>query len=246
MRISRIRLSDETSRPSHTAHRAATHNPRCCAITGNTAQSSGAASTTSSRSMPPSLSRVTPSISRRTFAELIACAISCPCSLPALVSNQGPFPPPALPGFTSTTDLSATPQRPACPSRASGWSSLTTPWGFPCCVRFPCVHAVTTTPAQRLGSLLLYLPAVSAFPEMAIGSACATSFSRLAQCSLTLRPAHSRCHHIRGTLHRRLQPLCYLHSCSGCFRLEQIAGWDSHPLGKRRLNTAHARSGRLQ
>ena len=27
-------------------------------------------------------------------------------------------------------------RRPACPSRASGWSSLTTPRGFPCCVRF--------------------------------------------------------------------------------------------------------------
>src|SRR6266496_3168235 len=30
----------------------------------------------------------------------------------------------------------------------------TTPWGFPCCVRFPCVHAVATTPAQRLGVLI--------------------------------------------------------------------------------------------
>jgi len=120
---------------------------------------------------------------------------------------------------------------------------LITPRGFPCCVRFPCVHAVTTTPAQRLGSLMLNHPVVSAFPEMAIGSACATSFSRLAQCLLTLRPAHSRCHHIRGTLHRRLQPLRCLHSCSGCFRLEQIAGWDFHPLGKRRLNTAHANGG---
>jgi hypothetical protein len=39
----------------------------------------------------------------------------------------------------------------ACPSRASGWSSLTTLRGFPCCVRFPCVHAAATTPAQRLG-----------------------------------------------------------------------------------------------
>jgi hypothetical protein len=27
----------------------------------------------------------------------------------------------------------------------------TTLWGLPCCVRFPCVHAVATTPAQRLG-----------------------------------------------------------------------------------------------
>lgn len=33
-----------------------------------------------------------------------------------------PFPPPALPGFPGTTSLSATPGRPACPSRASGWS----------------------------------------------------------------------------------------------------------------------------
>jgi hypothetical protein len=36
--------------------------------------------------------------------------------------------------------------RPTCPSRASGRSSQTTPWGFPCCVRFPCVHAAANTP----------------------------------------------------------------------------------------------------
>src|SRR5208283_977798 len=41
--------------------------------------------------------------------------------------------------------------RPDCRSRASGWSSLTSPWGFPCCVRFPCAHAAATTPVQRLG-----------------------------------------------------------------------------------------------
>lgn len=75
---------------------------------------------------------------------------------------------------------------------ASGWSSLTTSWGLPCCVRFPCVHAVATTPAQRLEVLLRSLPpAVSAFPERVVGSACASSFSRLARRSLALRP---RCH----------------------------------------------------
>ena len=47
----------------------------------------------------------------------------------------------------------ATPRRPACPSRASGWSSLTTPWGFPCCVHSPCVHAAASTPARRSRSL---------------------------------------------------------------------------------------------
>ena len=35
---------------------------------------------------------------------------------------------------------------------------------------------------------------VSAFPDRLVGSACASSFSRLARCSLALRPAHSRCH----------------------------------------------------
>src|ERR1700730_6347423 len=68
-------------------------------------------------------------------------------------------------------------------------------WGFPCCVPFPCGHAVATTPAQRLGVLFaLVHPAVSAFPERVVGSACALSFSRIAQRSLALRPAHSRCH----------------------------------------------------
>ena len=44
--------------------------------------------------------------------------------------------------------------------------------------------------------LLARNPAVSAFPERVIGSACASSFSRLARRSLALRPAHSRCHQL--------------------------------------------------
>src|SRR6266853_3265884 len=65
-------------------------------------------------------------------------------------------------------------------------------------------------------------PAVSAFPERVIGSACASSFS-LARRSLALRPAHSRCHQF-VTRFPRLQPLRHLHSCSGCFRLERSPG----------------------
>src|ERR1700674_2782736 len=46
-----------------------------------------------------------------------------------------------------------------------------------------------------MGVLLAHShPAVSAFPERGIGSACTSSFSRIAQRSLTLRPAHSRGH----------------------------------------------------
>src|SRR5471032_338499 len=43
-------------------------------------------------------------------------------------------------------------------------------------------------------SCLLIHPAVSAFPDRVVRSACASSFSRLARRLLTLRPAHSRCH----------------------------------------------------
>src|SRR5271165_4570725 len=87
------------------------------------------------------------------------------------------------------------PKAPACPSRASGWSSLTTPSGFPCCARFPsctcCRHYPGAATGRRLRSSH---PAVSAFPENVVGSACTSAFSRLARRSLALRPAHSRSH----------------------------------------------------
>ena len=47
----------------------------------------------------------------------------------------------------------------------------------------------------------------------------------------------------RDTLHRRLQPLRYLHDCSGCFRLERLPGGAYTRWEKRRLCTAHARNG---
>jgi hypothetical protein len=87
-------------------------------------------------------------------------------------------------------------------------------------------------------------PALSTFPERVVGSACATSFSRIAQRSLTLRPAHSRCHHIS----RHASPEASTTSLPP--RLLRLlpagaimAGWVL-PTGKRRLSTAHTRSGR--
>src|SRR4029077_13187678 len=107
-----------------------------------------------------------------------------------------------------------------------------------CFVRFPCVHAAATTPAQRLGVLLRSLhPAVSAFPERVIGSACASSFSRLARRSLALRPAHSRRHQFVTRTPKAsatsLPPLL--------LRLRAVAGGLA-PTGKRRLVTAHTLS----
>jgi len=46
----------------------------------------------------------------------------------------------------------------------------------------------------------------------------------------------------RDPLIRRLQPIRFLHSCSGCFRLERLPG-GTCTTGKRRLFTAHANSG---
>jgi len=61
------------------------------------------------------------------------------------------------------------------------------------CVRFPCVHAVAPGTVTE-GTALLIPPVLSTFPAWVGGSACATSFSRIAQRSLTLRPVHSLDH----------------------------------------------------
>src|SRR5262249_40655835 len=124
--------------------------------------------------------------------------------------------------------------RPAHPSRATGCSNSSTPWGFPCCARLPRVHAVANTPAQRLSSSLLDPPVVSVFPGSGAGSTRAFSISRIARRSLVLRPAHSRRHQSRDALHRRLRLLRYLHSRSGCFRLEHspdgtLTHWKTPP-----------------
>ena len=97
-------------------------------------------------------------------------------------------------------------------------------------------------PAQRLGVPVRCHPDVSAFPENLVGSACASSFSRLARRSLALRPAHSRCHHIRDTLSEG-----FSHFVTS-MAAPVASGWSGRrvgfaPTGKRRLFTAHSRNG---
>src|SRR5437870_4681090 len=103
-------------------------------------------------------------------------------------------------------NLSDSPERPACPSRASGWSSLTTPWGLPCCVRFPCVHAVATTPAQQLGPCFARSPSRISLPRkgdrvglrIVLFEAC-SAFTRVTACTLVKSPFVTRC--IEGFSH---------------------------------------------
>src|ERR1700680_2198062 len=137
-------------------------------------------------------------------------------------------------------NLSDSPGRPACPSRASGWSSLTTPWGLPCCVRFPCVHAVATTPAQRLGVLLRsFTQPCQPSPKGSSGRPAHRHFRGLlgvhSRYGLHTRPVTVN----RDPLPEGFHSLRSLHDCSGLLPAGAFAGWGLHPLEKRRLITAH-------
>ncbi len=166
--------------------------------------------------------------------------ISTPSSLPAPSLNQGPFPPPALPGFVSTTGLSATPSRPACPSRASSWSFARPRYRVSRVARAFLVCMLSPLPRHsdwRCTSLVS--PTVSAFPIRVYGSACASSFSRIAQCShyitaCTLAGSPIVIRYIEGFSHFVASMTAPITSGWSDF-----AGWDLHPLEQRRLCTAH-------
>src|SRR5271165_4115852 len=111
-----------------------------------------------SRTRHHASSRATPSAVLEHSSELIGCPISRSLTTCCVCLELRSLPSTGITRLQRYYELSATPGRPACPSRASGWSSLTTPWGFPCCVRFPCVHAAATTPVQRLGVLFARSP----------------------------------------------------------------------------------------
>jgi hypothetical protein len=175
-----------------------------------------------SRDLPSSTS-VAPK--RRSFSPSFTSHLGCPISNPspclALILNQGRFPPPALPGFISTTSPSVTPSSPACPSRAAGWASRSPArWAFPCCAVFLFHACHRHYPAEPLGTLFARFPSGGSLPRKLAGSASALIFSRPAQRSFTLRPACSPSPS-QDPLYRRLQPLRYLRDCFDCYRLER-------------------------
>src|SRR3979490_973840 len=127
----------------------------------------------------PSLSRATPSAASEHLSELIGFPISMSVttycaylelrSLPStgitrLQRYYEPLRHPKAPG------LSLTGFRLVVADRALGLPVFR--------ALSPCVHAAATTPAQRLDvTLRSFHPDVTAFPERAVGSACALSFS---------------------------------------------------------------------
>ena len=73
-------------------------------------------------------------------------------------------------------------------------------------------------------------PTVSAFPGMAAGSACTSSFSRFARRSLALRPAHSRRSPIRDPLSEGFSHFVSSMTAPVASGWSVFAGWELHPL----------------
>src|SRR6266699_1822694 len=90
-----------------------------------------------------------------------------------------------------------------------------------CCRHYPGAASGRTTS--------LIHPVVSAFPERVVGSACALSFSRFAQRSLTLRPAHSRGHQV-VTRYPKASAISLPPWLLRLLPAGAVAGWGLHPL----------------
>jgi len=141
------------------------------------------------------LARATPSAASEHLSELIGFPISrsfttyCVClelrSLPStgITRLQRYYEPLRHPRAPS---LSLTGFRLVTADHALGLPVLRTLSLCTCCRQYPGVADGRNLRSTR--------PAISTFPDMAVGSAYTSSFSRLAQRSLALRPAHSRCH----------------------------------------------------
>ena len=120
---------------------------------------------------------------------------------------------------------------------------IVTHWGFPCCVRFPCVHAAATTPVSGPGVLDAHLTQpCQPSPEGSPGRPAHRPFRGLLG-------VHSRCGlHTRAvTVFRDPLSEGFRHFVTS-MPAPVASGWSGRrvglaPTGKRRLFTAHTQSG---
>ena len=151
----------------------------------------------SDRKLTPLLWRVTPSAVLEPFSELIGFPISRPLATSCVCPELRPLPSTRVTRLRryyeplrhpNAPGLSLTGVQLVIADHAKGLPVLCALSLCTCCRHYP---------GAATGRILRSShPAVSAFPSSTSGSARTTSFSRLAQRSLTLRPAHSRCHRI--------------------------------------------------
>src|SRR5262249_38386591 len=167
--------------------------------------------------------RVTPSAVSEHFSELLGRPISRSLTTSCVGLELRPLPSPGITRLQryywplrhpSAPGLSLTGIRLIIPDHAVGLPVLRALSLCTCCRQYPGAAAGRIFRSSH--------PTVAAFPDSAVGSACTSTFSRLAWRSLALRPAHPRSHQVVTAI-RRLQPFRYLHDCSDCFRLERSA-----------------------
>ena len=98
------------------------------------------------------------------------CHSRCPSRFHSPLLTCGPFPPPALPGLSGSTDLSATLTGPACPLRDSGLARARHRQGFPCCCSLPLPCVPAPIPRRRRPVLVsLASRSLPAFPVSTAG-----------------------------------------------------------------------------
>src|SRR5258708_25243999 len=100
------------------------------------------------------LSRATPSAASEHLLELIGFPISRSFTTYCVCLELRSLPSTGVTRLPRHYEPLRHPRAPSLSSRASGGPSLTTPWGFPCFVRFPCVRAAATSPPLRLNASL--------------------------------------------------------------------------------------------
>src|SRR6185312_7774451 len=185
-----------------------------------------------------------PGVSQPSVEVVGSSPISWLSLLQVLIWKQGPFPPPALPGFVGTMDLSDSHHRPACLSRASGLAdqfgrgggSPVLPANSPC--RVP-----SSLPRWDQPGPVAFGLAGAAVPFGAEGRLPQLAFSGPARRSLTLWPANSLSgprppFDVEGSrpfVASRSTP-----TASWVTTFCQV--WVSHPRELTDLFTAHARS----
>ena len=174
--------------------------------------------------LPPSLSHVVPCEAPRLFGVARRKAsIARRSLLPAPFPDQGSFPPPALPGFTGTTTLSATPGGRFRASRHHRWPAppASHPKGFPVLHTTPLSHMPSPLPRRnRWVHTSFASPNGGGLPRNSGGSASALPLSRPAQRSLHVT-ACALAKSLTDPLHQKLRPVRYLHGRSDCYRLER-------------------------
>ena len=157
----------------------------------------------------------------------------------AAFGEHGWLPSPGVTGFSGTVQplrhprapgLSLTGVRLVIPDHALGLPVLRALSLCTCCRHYPGAAAGRRRRSSH--------PAVTAFPDNVVGSACTSSFSRLARRSVALRPAH-----LRGHLYVTSYSEGFSHFVTSMTALV-ASGWSVcrvglAPTGKRRLLTAH-------